>query len=253
MTCACHQRLRDRLAPYVQKAQVFSGWTFDYEPRSEEAPPPWDFVARARELVLPAPTAVDLGTGGGERFAEITAGAAGSLVATEEWPVNLEVATRRLSPLGVQVLHCSSTVLPFQDNSIDLLMSRHEAIDPFETARVLAPGGTVLTQQVGNDDWPELRAFFPAWQDHGDHYFYYAAGFQAAGLRLVDHRRHYRTVAFKLEELVYQLCTMPWWVPDFDPLGRDFEAVAALERALNKSGEILLTESRYLIEAQKYA
>jgi hypothetical protein len=113
------------------------------------------------------------------------------------------------------------------------------------------PGGTVLTQQVDNTEWAELREYFPRWQDHGDHYAYYAAGFVAAGLEIRDRRRHYEAVAFKFEEIVWSLCVMPWTVPDFEPLGRDIDALMALAAASNDAGEIVLTDARYLLEARK--
>lgn len=39
----------------------------------------------------------------------------------------------------------------------DLVMSRHEAIDPREIARVLAPGGRLLTQQADGADAEEIH------------------------------------------------------------------------------------------------
>ncbi len=39
----------------------------------------------------------------------------------------------------------------------DLILNRHESYHPGEIARVLAPGGTFLTQQVGGDELGELR------------------------------------------------------------------------------------------------
>jgi ubiquinone/menaquinone biosynthesis C-methylase UbiE len=193
--------------------------------------------------------AVDLGTGGGERFAEIVDGQSGFAVATEEWVVNAPVAGRRLSPLGIRIVRCNSTMLPFRDDCFDLMLSRHEAIDPFEVSRILSPGGTFLTQQVENTDWIELRDFFGRWQSHGDHWAYYRAGLIASGLTVVNAIRHYETVWFKFEELVAQLCVMPWTIADFAPLGRDLDALLELEGMCSAEGEVELTEGRYLIEA----
>jgi len=46
------------------------------------------------------------------------------------------------------------------DESVDLVMSRHEAIDPREIARVLAPGGRLLTQKVDGADAEEIHEWF---------------------------------------------------------------------------------------------
>ena len=52
--------------------------------------------------------------------------------------------------------------------------------------RVLKPSGTVLTQQVEGDNWPELRRFFPRKTNYGDHFTRYRAGFEALGMRIVQ-------------------------------------------------------------------
>lgn len=50
--------------------------------------------------------------------------------------------------------------MPVSDESVDLVMPRHEAIGPREIARVLAPGGHLLTQQVDGADAEEIHEWF---------------------------------------------------------------------------------------------
>ena len=58
-------------------------------------------------------------------------------------------------------------------------------------------------------------------------------------------------VAFgSLGDLVYMLLLAPWWLPDFRP-ERDVDALAALEDALRTDDGIVVTESRYLLVAEK--
>jgi SAM-dependent methyltransferase len=243
--------LRERLRRYVQAASGFSGWTFDYEPRRLGPPKPWSYSGRARELLQNAATVLDLGTAAGERFGSLIEGYGGRAVATEEWVVNAPLAATRLRPLGADILRASSTVLPFAAGSFGLVLSRHEAIDPFEVARVLAPGGSVLTQQVDDLWWAEMRDFFPRWQNFGDHYHCYAAGFVAAGLTLVRNQRHLESASYRFEEAIKHLCLMPWYVADFDPLDSDYAAIEALEKAATAEGELVLTEAQYMLEARK--
>ncbi len=251
MTSTDAQQLRERLRPYAERAAGFSGWVFDYSPKPLGDPAPWDYAFRARELLAGASSVLDLGTGGGERLAEILQGYRGRAAATEEWPVNAPIAAARLRPLGAVVLHCQSTILPFRHGAFDLVLDRHEILDPFETARVLAPGGAVLTQQVDSYAWDELRDYFPRMLFHGDHWAYYQAGFIAAGLAIASAQRHFSQAAYDLGELVYQLCVMPWCIPGFDPLGHDLDSLLALERDLDRGEGIELAEVRYLVEARK--
>jgi len=245
--------LRERLRPFVERARGFSGWSFEYHPRILGSGPPWSYEQRARELIRDGGRIVDLGTGGGEVLAGLIEGLEARAIATEEWDTNVPIARDRLGPLGVDVIRCRSPELPFADSSLDLVLSRHEIIDPFEVARVLAPGGAVLTQQVDHAEWDELREFFPCKAWHGDHYRYYQAGLRAAGLTVVQAQRHFVFAAYDFFELVYLLTLMPWVIPGFDPLGDDLPALLALKREALTADGIVLTEGRYVIEARKPA
>lgn len=237
------------LQPYIDKARTFSGWTFDeLDVVHLDNRMPWDYEAIAREAALSARSIVDLGTGGGERFARIVEGAQGRLVATEEWVVNAPVARDQLGPLGVGVVRADSLRLPFGDAAFDLVLDRHEALEPAEVARVLQPGGRVITQQMGHDVWPELMRFFRS-VEFPDHFLQYQNGFTAAGLQVERAERHVERVAFrKLGDLVYMIMLTPHTFPDFDPVA-EIDDVLEMEEALRKPDGIVLTETHYIIRA----
>jgi SAM-dependent methyltransferase len=241
------------LQPYIEKARTFSGWTFDeLDVVHLDETMPWDYEAIAHDAALAARSIVDLGTGGGERFGRITDGARGRLVATEEWVVNAPVARDLLRPLGVSVVRADSLRLPFADAAFDLVLDRHEALEPAEVARVLAPGGAVVTQQMGHDVWPELQAFFPS-VEFPDHFRLYQDGFQAAGLQIEQAQQHEERVAFrKLGELVYMIMLTPHSFPDFDPVTQ-IDDVLEMEEELRTPDGIVLTETHYIIQARKPA
>jgi SAM-dependent methyltransferase len=247
------ERVRAEIADARERAARASGWMFAGLRASNPSRTPWSYEAMAAGLVREAERLVDLGTGGGERLALIIHGTSARVIATEEWHVNAPVAYRRLRPLGVPVVRCSSLALPFGSASFDLVLDRHEALEPAEVARVLAPRGVVLTQQVGPHNWPELRRFFPRKTDFGDHFHDYQRGFRDAGLTIDDVRWHDDTVAFeRLSDLVFMLLVAPWEAPGFDP-ERDVDTLIAIEDALRREEGIVLTEPRYLIRAHKPA
>lgn len=242
------RRLRE-LRPFVERARQMEGWTFEIGPAPLGPPPPWDYAARARALVAEARAVLDLGTGGGEVFADLLRGHAGLAVATEAWHVNAPVAQRRLGRLGAHVVQASSLALPFANGRFELVLDRHEELNPAEVARVLAPGGRVLTQQIHPDYHAELRELFPRMTDFGRHDVMYRRGFEAAGLQIVDVRQHERPVAYRhLGELVYELVAAPWTIPDFD-VEADLDALLEAERRLGRAEGIVLSDRRYIIEA----
>jgi len=243
----------ERLKPWSDKARRSTGWDLsNIEPRLLDPGPPWRYEDLVREYGLGKKKALDMGTGGGEFLSTVRPALPAETVATEEWRVNAPIAKRRLNPLGVDTVRCKSLKLPFSSSSFDLVINRHEELDPAEVARVLAPAGHVVTQQVGNH-WNELRQFFPRAPDFSHLYRGYVDGFKEAGLNLLRNAQHYYRVAYRgLGELVYLLSVAPWEVPGFS-LERDLDALVSLESELLTEDGLVMTESRFLIIAQKYS
>ena len=147
----------------------FSGWDFSWlDRRSRSEPLPWDYSVRVAALACSARTMLDMGTGGGEVLSRLPA-RANRTVATEAWPPNVPVAGRRLLPLGIPVIQVEGARdnmdqdgaddggrMPFRDGSLDLICNRHESFLAVELSRVLAPGGTFVTQQVDYHDHDDL-------------------------------------------------------------------------------------------------
>lgn len=103
--------------------------------------------------------------------------------------VNCSTLSRSFTPkqrwLGGTSRTSMSVVLPFAERSLGLVMARHESYEAAEVARVLAPGGRFLTQQVDGYDAPEIHNWF------GDDFRYpdviagaYAVRLRDAGMRI---------------------------------------------------------------------
>jgi SAM-dependent methyltransferase len=245
--------LLKELQAYAAEARRLTGWTLAHQPQPLGDGPPWNYEARARALAAHARTVLDMGTGGGEVLSRILAGYTGRAYATEEWVRNAPVAAARLRPLGMPLVRAESYKLPFADGVFDLVLNRHEALIPAEVARVLAPGGRVLTQQIHPDWYEELRAAFPRMTTFEAHHETYPRGFEAARLTVVDMQTHQQPMAFAhLGEIVYVLVAAPWTVPDFD-VEADLEALLEVERTLQRPEGIVLTDRRYILEAHKPA
>ena len=242
----------ESLRPYVERARHFSGWAFSKDSWQRlGAAPPWNYGSLASEAACSVESVLDMGTGGGEFLAEMSKSLPNRVVATEEWKVNVPVAKKRLAPFGFEVVECRSVQLPFKDASFDLVINRHEELEPKEVARVLSPGGRFITQQVGRDDWKELRKHFPRATDWGDHRARYAQGFQAAGLKIVTNLSHDSKVAYAtLGDFVYMLAVTPWTIPRFS-LEKDIDSLISLDKECHTVNGLELTESRFLLVAEK--
>lgn len=244
-----------RLQPYIDRTRDFAGWQFDFIRKRTLGPEPrWDYEARARELAAQATRVLDIGTGGGEVYSRIAAGLPARFVACEEWVVNAHFAPHQLRPMGIDVVHCQTGKgsLPFRTGVFDLVLARHEAINPVEVDRVLTPGGTFLSQQMTPDMWHEIREFIPRATVFPDHWRDYPEGFRRLGYEVSAQRHDYHVAFETLGDVVAMLLIAPWEVPDFDPEA-DLDALLALERALMTPDGIVLSEGRYVLKAVQTA
>ena len=127
------------------------GWDFSwFDGRATEERPSWGYARLVADRMALAGAALDLQTGGGEVLATVPEPPR-LLVATESWAPNVAVAARNLGPLGASVVAAADTAaLPFRAASFDLVVSRHPVRTRWDDiARVLRPGGTFLSQQIG--------------------------------------------------------------------------------------------------------
>jgi SAM-dependent methyltransferase len=149
-------------------AVPFSGWDFSWlATRSAAGRLPWSYQREVARRAAAAGAMLDLGTGGGERLSRLSPRPRRT-VATEAWPPNVAVAAARLRPLGIPVVHDEGAPdntsqgrdgrgrLPFSNGVFALVTSRHEAFQAAEVSRVLAPGGTFITQQVDVHSYDDL-------------------------------------------------------------------------------------------------
>ena len=233
------------------------GWDFSwFEGRATEERPPWGYARRMGERMARADAALDVETGGGEVLATVVSPPA-LLVATEGWWPNAEVARARLRPLGAHVVAVADApTLPFVDCSFDLVVSRHPVVVQWdEIARVLRPGGTYLSQQIGPGTNRELTTFLMGPQPVNEcrSAAHARAGATAAGLEILDLREcGLRVAFFDVGAVVYFLRKVQWTVPDFTP-----EKYAAQLRRMHEHIEteesFVSTARRLFVEARRPA
>jgi SAM-dependent methyltransferase len=241
------------------------GWDFSwFEGRATEERPPWGYARLLGERMAklagrPGVAALDLQTGGGEVLASVPA-APRALVATECWPPNLAVARENLAPLGATVLAMDDELddLPFRDAAFDLVVSRHPVgVRWDEVARVLKPGGSYFSQDVGHGSAGELTEAMmgrqpepppdeptrdPSWS---------VRDARAAGLTVLDLREFRGRMEFgDIGAVIVFLRKVIWIVPDFTVDGY-LDQLRDLHERITRDGPFVATTVRFLIEAVK--
>ncbi|GAB1513047.1 class I SAM-dependent methyltransferase [Actinophytocola sp. KF-1] len=232
------------------------GWDFSWlDGRATEERPPWGYQRLMGERMAAASVALDIQTGGGEVLAGVPH-LAPVTVALEAWPPNRARAARNLRPRGVHVVaDAGKPPFPLRDNTFDLVVSRHPVRAWWaEIARVLAPGGTYLSQEVGQRSVAELVEFFLGprrWAERDPEEARAMA--EAAGLEVVDLRTaSLRTEFFDVGAVVYFLRKVIWMVPGFT-VDAYRTRLRELHDKIEADGPFVATTTRFLIEARKPA
>ncbi len=246
-------------------AVPLAGWDFSwFDGRATEQRPPWGYARLIGERLRSARAALDIQTGGGEVLAgAVRQSCEGAgrprqlavLAATESWPPNIALARRILEPLGGIVMEVADDAdLPFPPATFDLVVSRHptEVVWP-EIARVLQPGGSYLSQQVGAGSNRELTDFMmgPQPVDPSRSTEVARRDAAAAGLDVIDVRElALRVEFFDVAAVVHFLKKVLWTVPGFTVAGYA-EPLSRMHEHIQEHGSFSCHSQRFLVEARQ--
>ncbi len=243
----------EQLIAEAQSASI-EGWDFSWlAGRATEERPSWRYSETVAKRATSAVSMLDLQSGGGEMLAGLPH-LPPLVVATEGYAPNVAVASRRLGARGAYVVATQDDRLPFSDDTFDLVTSRHPIATWWdEICRVLLPGGTYLSQQVGPNSVGELSDYMLGPRPQGSRRDPQLArvAAQKAGLVVVDLREErLRTVFHDVGAVVYFLRLVIWIVPDFT-VDRFRDRLRALHEQIERNGPFVAYASRFLIEARK--
>lgn len=247
--------------------QPFSGWDFGWlKDRLVSGGLPWDYTATVGQLAAESPDLLDLGTGGGEWLSQLPSLPLRTF-ATEGWPPNVEIASARLAPLGIQVVRVSSgrdisgkplvgaaSALPFAGRSFHLVVCRHESFEPNEVARVLVRGGSLVTQQVdaGNaDDYRRLLGVPPDRFDPAERWeAWLPKQLASAGFEVVesDSAPLVQTIR-DVGALAWNLKAIPWLVPGFS-IDAYRDRLRQIQQRIDRTGPISVQQRRFWVRAK---
>lgn len=249
---------------YIAQAMSaeFSGWDFSSlidSGRFEEDDLDWSYEETVKAHFRDAKTLLDMGTGGGEVLASL-APLPETVFATEGWEPNLDIAGKRLAPLGVNVIYAPESPLPpyndslpFESGFFDLIINRHEAYSPKEIKRLLKGECFFITQQTGAMSVANLVLDLMGSGTRFSHWNLMSAVTELEDAGFKIHKKREQLVPLRFYDIgavVYYLKNIPWLVHDFDPVKYE-KQLRFIDSVIYSRGFYQSILHNFLIIAQK--
>jgi SAM-dependent methyltransferase len=237
------------------------GWDFSwFDGRATEERPTWKYSRSLRDRVVKSSDVFDIQTGGGERLAEVLSEidvGTRRVVASESWSPNISIAKKNLNRYRASIVEISDeSDFPFPDGTFDLVSSRHPTLTLWrEITRVLQPGGSYFSQQVGAGTNSELTDFMMGSQPISEVRSAQRAAAMASsvGLEVINLREESLPVHFfDVGAVVYFLRKVIWTVPDFS-VEKYRNRLLEMHEHIVRTGSFQSHSQRFLIEAKKPA
>ena len=171
------------------------------------------------------------------------------------WVPNVELCKQKLEPLGIEVKQVfNDSQLPFEDNTFDIIINRHESFDINEVRRILKTNGIFITQQVGGKNNEILskaliKGFKPLYSDNTlDNNL---KKLENNLFEILYANEYFPYLRFKdIGAIVYFAKIIEWEFPNFS-VENCFEELCKLNEDINAKGYVESIEHRYIIVSRK--
>ncbi|WNQ10745.1 class I SAM-dependent methyltransferase [Paenibacillus aurantius] len=242
-------------ARFYQEVGKTNGWDFSRITCVTEGEG-WDFYEEVARKCRPSDLLLDIGTGGGEKLLAL-AHAALLLVGIDRSPGMIETAQANLARSGkpnVRLLQMDAGRLEFPPGFFQVASCRQAPFSARETARVLAPGGWFLTQQVSEGDKRNLVEVFGrgrGTEEDGTLKNRYLREVEEAGFTEVQSFDYDATEYYGArEDLLFLLENTPI-IPDFGKREQDYAILDEFIAKHRTDKGIRTNSKRFLIIARK--
>lgn len=234
----------------------FSGWDFSFiteTGRMQTGLLSWSYGSIARKLMKSSDSMLDMGTGGGE-FLSMLRPFPRSVVATEGYKPNLQIAKHRLESLGVKVVPIEEdNCLPLEDIQFDLILNKHESYSAKEVRRIIRKDGIFLTQQVGGLNSLGINKALGAPVNHEYEHWNLTTALSELEKNHFDVLSSYEAFPtqrfYDIGALVYYLKAIPWQVPGFNVKQYEDE-LFHIHTKIQSEGFFDVREHRFIIQAR---
>lgn len=231
------------------------GWDFAGMEYSVEQDYPYNYYHKVVEHITPNTIMLDIGCGSGEKSTKYF-GLAKKVVMLDNEPEMLKKAKANVEKFYKEkqakkfefVIGDADNKLNFEDESFDLVVSRHCGANMREVFRVLKKGGVFISEDIDDLDCVEIKEYYNRGQNFPLSYLHKEktfkecldAGFSEIKLLSFDQREFYPNI----DELKFLL--------DCTPIIDGYDDEKDLE-TLNKYSSDYLTEKGILLKRRLYA
>lgn len=239
----------------LEEAYSFKGWNFSHiEGRWSSEDLSWDYKRTLLSHLKSRDKLLDMGTGGGEFLLSLEHPYTLTTV-TESYLPNIKLLKETLQNMGITVAFIlNDNHIPFEDNSFDIILNRHESYNIREVARILKSGGYFITQQVGGKNNNDLSSmlidgFKPKFPHHNLESN--IALFKEAEFEIIEALEEFPRIRFyDVGALVYFAKIIEWEFPNFS-VDTCFDNLCKFQNTIDINGFIDGTEHRFLIVAKR--
>ncbi len=239
---------------YEEKC-AFRGWNFSHiDGRWDSEKLPWDYREILHGYLKSTYSLLDMGTGGGEFLLSLKHPYALTSV-TEAYPPNVELCKQSIEPLGIKVSQIyDDDKLPFDKETFDIIINRHESFDAEEVFRTLKCGGYFITQQVGGENDLDfscmlIKNFIPPFPNHT--LKNNVSSLKRFGFDILQADEAFTPIRFfDVGALVYFAKIIEWEFPGFS-VETSYDSLCECQMEIEKHGFIQGTEHRFIIVAKK--
>ncbi|MBM7564970.1 class I SAM-dependent methyltransferase [Paenibacillus sacheonensis] len=241
---------------FYDQVGKLNGWNFSQVKAASEGAK-WDFFDEVAKRCKKTDFLLDIGTGGGEALLAI-ADAAQLLVGIDQSEGMIHTAAKNLADAkatNVRFVQMEAEHITFPPNFFDVVSCRHSEFCAHEVAKVLAPSGVFLTQQVSEADKYNLTQAFGRGQRSvirsgtlKEKYLHELAeaGFADMQSYEYDAAEYFRTY----EDLLFLLKHAPI-IPNFGQSDQDFAILRDFVEVNQSAKGIRTNSARFMIVARK--
>lgn len=239
-----------------EEEHSFKGWDFSYiNNRVKDEPLPWDYKETVKSYISDSKKILDMGTGGGEFLLSLNT-VGGNTYATESYLPNVEVARKNLEKKGIQVVYVEDVKnLPFENETFDLIINRHEDYNIEEINRVLKSNGVFITQQVGGLNNREMSKYLLGGDFSLTNVSLDLNHIESEAIKnnmtIIEKAEAFpKSYFYDIGALVFLAKIIEWEFPNFS-VDKCFDKLVELQKQLEEKGHVETTEHRYFLVASK--